>query len=279
MSKDKDQSNSVNTGTSDFFDSLDQQVNGSIIDQPSETTPQPVAPKMVTRPATKGTQNTNVDWQKRYSDSSREATRIKEELNELTPFVPLLNAMKQDSGLVNHVRGYLQNGGTPSKNVKEELGLGEDFTYDHDEALNDPDSSSAKVFNAQVDKVVNKKVSHLMQHEKQQSAKQDAATARQRETAVFMRKHKMNQEQFNSMMEKAKTRNMSLDDIYYILNKDRNAAKVARSTRRDMMSQAKNVKSMPATTANVNSPRADVSQDDQIFDDMLGQGGADELFG
>jgi hypothetical protein len=274
-----DQSNPEQTGTSDFFESLEQEVNGSILDQPAETTPKKAAPPVVTRPKNQGTQNTRVDWQKRYKDSSREATKIREELNELTPFVPLLNAMKQDSGLVNHVRGYLQNGGTPSKNVKEELGLGDDFMYDHDEALSNPDSNSAKVFNAQVDKVVNKKVSTLMQQEKQQSAKQNAALARQRETAAFMRKHKMNQSDFNAMMEKAKTRQMSLDDIYYILNKDQNAAKVARSTRRDMMKQAKNVKSMPATTANVNSPRAEVSQEDQIFDDILGNGGADELFG
>ena len=46
-----------------------------------------------------------------------------------------------------------------------------------------------------------------------------------------------------------------------------------------MMAQAKNVRTMPATTANVNSPQADVSQDDQVFNALVdGSNRVDDLF-
>ena len=269
------------TGTEDFFGGLERQVNGGIIDdKPNESTPtQAQAPNQVTPHANTEAQRNLVNWQKRYTDSSREATKMREELNQLKPFVPLLDAMKQDNGLVNHVRGYLQDGGKPSKTVKEELGLGEDFVYDHDDALGDPDSKSAKVFSHQVDNVVNKRVQSLMNTERTQAAKQQQSFNKQQEVASFMKKRNMSEEQFKLMMNSAKSRKMSLDDVYHLLNKDKAAARVARKTRSDMLSQAKNVRTMPATTANVNSPRTDVSQDDQVFDELLGGSNTmDELF-
>ena len=270
-----------NQGTDDFFEGLERQVNGGIMDdQPIESTPTKAkAPNKVTPNAKPAAQGNLVNWQKRYADSSREATKMREELNQLKPFVPLLDAMKQDDGLVSHVRGYFKDGGKPSKTIKEELGLGEDFVYDHDEALSDPDSKSAKVFNAQVDNVVNKRVGSLMHTEKAQAAKQQKSFQRQQEIAAFMKKRNMSEAQFKSMMDGAKTRKMSLDDVYHLLNKDKAAARVARNTRSDILQQAKNVRTMPATTANVNSPRADVSQDDQVFDELLGgSNDMDDLF-
>ena len=268
-------------GTEDFFDGLERQVNGGIIDdEPREPTPDvEQAPNKVTPNVQTEAQHNLVDWQKRYTDSSREATKMREELNQLKPFVPLLDAMKQDNGLVNHVRGYLQDGGKPSKNIKEELGLDETFVYDHDEALSDPDSKSAKVFNHQVDNVVNKRVQSLMNTERAQTAKQQQSFKRQQEVAEFIKKRNMTEGQFKSMMDSAKNRKMSLDDVYHLLNKDKAAARVARKTRSDMLAQAKNVRTMPATTANVNSPRTDVSQDDQVFDELLGgSNDMDDLF-
>ena len=190
-------------GTEDFFSGLERQVNGGIIDdESSEPTPKVTpAPKKVTPSVQPDAQRNLVNWQKRYTDSSREATKMREELNQLKPFVPLLDAMKQDNGLVTHVRGYLQDGGKPSKTIKEELGLGEDFVYDHDDALSDPDSKSAKVFNHQVDNVVNKRVQSLMNTERTQAAKQQQSFNRQKEVASFIKKRNMTEYQFKSMME------------------------------------------------------------------------------
>ena len=113
-----------NSGSDQFFDALENQVNSGIKD-PNEETHRDVGPNMaqpeVTQRATQDGPNNAVqsegstDWKKRYTDSSREAVKLKEQMNELTPFVPVLEAMKNDSGLVNHVRDYLVKGGAPAK--------------------------------------------------------------------------------------------------------------------------------------------------------------------
>lgn len=48
------------------------------------------------------TQGSNVTWddennpyKKRYTDSSREAVKLNQQLRELSPFIPVLNAMKK----------------------------------------------------------------------------------------------------------------------------------------------------------------------------------------
>ena len=93
-------------GSDDFFNNLYSDVNGMVQDQPSDTkttkvTPKESGPKKVTHDKTDGSK---VDWQKRYKDSSKSAVSMATRLKELEPFVPVLEAMKRDSGLVDHVR-------------------------------------------------------------------------------------------------------------------------------------------------------------------------------
>ena len=52
---------------------------------------------------------------------------VNEISEEAVPFIPVLDAMKNDSGLVDHVRSYLTGGGKPSTTIQERLGLDEDF--------------------------------------------------------------------------------------------------------------------------------------------------------
>ena len=95
-----------------------------------------------------------------------------------------------------------------------------------------------------------------------------------------MKRHNMSEDQFKGLVEQAKGRKMTLDDVYYLLNRDKADANVAKSTKRDMMKQMKNVRDIPTTAGGVNSPRAEASAEDKIFDDLLGaDGGLGELFG
>ena len=252
MSEETNQGNPTNAGSSDnFFEAMDRDVNGAILDdQPvQETTLESSGPEMATHNVDAGSQNNNngVDWEKRYKDSSREATKMREQLQTMTPFVPLLKAMKQDSGLVDTVRGYLTNGGKPAKSIKERLGLKEDFIFDQDQAFSEPDSDSAKLLNSHVDGIVASKVTNIMKNQQQQNAAQGAKQARAQDIAEFKSKNNMSD---------------------------------ANSTKADMMTQMKNVRNIPTTASGVNSPRADKSTDDQIFDDLVGGGqGIEDLFG
>ena len=238
MSEETNQGNPTNAGSSDnFFEAMDRDVNGAILDdQPvQETTLESSGPEMATHNVDAGSQNNNngVDWEKRYKDSSREATKMREQLQTMTPFVPLLKAMKQDSGLVDTVRGYLTNGGKPAKSIKERLGLKEDFIFDQDQAFSEPDSDSAKLLNSHVDGIVASKVTNIMKNQQQQNAAQGAKQARAQDIAEFKSKNNMSDEQFDNMMMKAKDRKMTLDDVNYLVNRETANQNVANSTKAD----------------------------------------------
>ena len=153
----------------DFFAALDEQVNGAFI----ESSPPPQ--EQITSkesPVAEETTDTNQVSQlerleKRYSDSSREAKRLNNRLQELEPYAPLLDRMREDPNLISTVREHI-NGENQPKDIKKRLGLSEDFVFDSDEAFSDPDSESAKVFNS----VVNDRVTGIVgKQNKDQDAK------------------------------------------------------------------------------------------------------------
>ena len=78
--------------------------------------------------------------------------------------------MKRDSGLVDTIRGYLENGGQTPESVQNNLQLSEDFVFDGHEAVTDTQSESAKVLNQMVEGTVQKRVNNMLEKEKQQTA-------------------------------------------------------------------------------------------------------------
>jgi len=274
--------------SNDFFGQLENSVNGIVAEgevDNAEVTQSDSGSNKVTH---ENSQGSNVNWddennpyKKRYTDSSREAVKMNEQLRDLKPFVPVLDAMKRDSGLVDHVRSYFKNGGQPAKNVKEELNLPEDFMYDATEAMENPDSDSAKVMNAHIDGMVQKRVGSVLNREKQNAAKMQASIAQKRMEAQFIKKHKMSKEDFEAFKKEAKSRKLTIDDVYYLLNKDKANKNVANSTKQDMLTQMKNVRNIPSTASDSNNQgTADKSKDDQLFDGILGlDGNVDNLFG
>lgn len=272
-----------------FFDNLEASVNSGITDTPVQVNPQPTevtqsdsGSEQVTHDASQNGSDSvedQVDWKSRYKSSSKEGIRMASELKNLKPFIPVLEAMKKDSGLVEHVRNYLQSGGKPARNVKEQLGLGEDFIYDANEAISNPDSDSAKVMDAHVDKMVQSRVGSILQREKSNAAKVQRDILRKREEDAFRAKHNMTDEQYSNMVSKAKDHKLTLEDVYYILNKDKTAANVANSTKQDMLNQMQNVRNIPTSASDANSQSKDATPNDSVFDALLGMdSGIDNLF-
>ena len=257
----------------DFFERMEAAVNGGIVDdQPqNEVTPSVNSgPETVTHVEQPTDPNSNVDWEKRYKDSSREAQRMAGELKDLKPFVPVLEAMKDDSGLVDHVRGYFENGGAPVKNIKEKLGLNEDFMYNEQEAMENPESDSAKVFEAHVNSMVNNKVDGILKDERTKAVGvQKQIKAKQQEVA-FKEKHKMSEEDYATLVEEAKNHTLSLDDIHYLLNKDKTKTNIANSTKADMLKQMKTARDIPTTAGGTNSQGKTNTHYDDVFDAIVG---------
>ena len=276
-----------NEGSETFFNDLEQQVNGGIIDETAEVTQQEISGSEQVTHNTQSVGSENVepptvngtDWKKRYEDSSREAVKLSEQYRSVEPFVPVLEAMKNDSGLVDHVRDYLKNGGKPAQSVQERLGLDEDFVFDAND-ITDPDSDSAKVMNAHVDSMVQQRVGQMLNVEKQRAQKIQQSQARIAEERAFMQKNNMSKDQFNSFKEKAQQHVMTLDDVNYLLNRNQNNTNVANSTKAEMLNQMKNVRNMPTSASGANSQGQQRSQSDEVFDLINGfDNDVDNLFG
>ena len=255
----------------DFFEALENDVNAAIHDEtpPSEVTPHTNSgPEQVTHvKSEEGSNNeTKVDWEQRYKDSTREAQRLHGEMSDLKPFIPVLDAMKNDSGLVDHVRNYLTDGGKPSATIQERLGLGEDFVFDAQEAMSDAGSDSAKLMNAHVDRLVQGRVGQMINAEKKRTATAQAEVNRQGEEQVFREKHAMTDEEYGRFVSAAKEHVLTLEDVHYLLNKEKTAANTANSTKQDMLDQMKNVRNIPTSASGANSQGSkEQSMEDTVF--------------
>ena len=271
--------------TESFFDALDDNVNGMVKEdspvEKTEATPE-MDPQQSTVESGSEQPTDNENWKKRYSDSTREAQRIKAELNTLKPYVPVLEAMKNDSGLVEHVRDYISNGG--NKDIKDKLNLDEDFKFDTDDLIENPDSQSRKVFNAMVDEKVQSRTQEMIETEKIQQQKVQNKLSAQQQAEEFRIKNNLSIEQMKNFLTDAQTRfkngYLSFDDMYSLLHRDSVNQKVASATKEDMLTQMKNVREIPTSQGNANNAGEKNSHDDDIFDALNSvDGNLDNMFG
>ena len=273
-----------------FFDSLDKEVNDVAyeVTTSEQATQQPQSDSVEsTRLEAQTGSDDNTEWEqdsnpykKRYTDSSKEAVRLKEQYQEVEPFVPVLEAMKNDSGLVDHVRDYLENGGTPAKTIQDQLKLDEDFIYDANEAVSEPDSDSAKVMNAHVDSIVKQRIDSVLQNEKKVAEENKQTMMKKQSELEFREKHQMSEENFDAMVSRAKDHTLTLDDIHYVLNRDRNDANVRNSTQKEMLTQMKNVRNMPTSNSDANNMSETKDTEEKLFDSIFGDTSTEQsLFG
>ena len=257
---------STSPSADDFFEALDRKVNEGIL-EPEETTADNVQQSesqatSVMSPVEDSDGEHN--WEKRYADSSNEARKLNTELKDLEPYVPILNAMKQDPNLISHVRNYFEGGGKAPKSVKEQLGLDEDFIFDPDEAVSDGDSSSAKVLQSVIDGAVQRKLTGFAQNQQKVAETQSAERS-------FKEQHDMSDEEWSEFVDYGKSRTLTLDDIYFLKNRDSRDKQVANSTRQEMKEQMQRVRNKPQSVAKTGSSgTVETSEEDQVFDAILG---------
>ena len=158
--------------------------------------------------------------------------------------------------------------------------LGEDFIFDGQEALTDPNSDSAKALRAMIDREADNKVNQRLaqEQEKNQQAVQQMQESQQ--IQEFMQRTGMNENQMDAMQEWANTRELTIDDIYYLMNKEQAAQNIANNTKQEMLGQMKAVRNIPTSASNANSAPDSKSPDDAVFDILKGMDeGAENLFG
>ena len=256
----------VMNGSSDFFESLDREVNGGILDEPTQPTSvqsdnTQSSPNVEVQP-----QDDNEVLQKRYSDSSREAKRLNGKLKEIEPYMPILDAMREDPNLISHVRNYFEGGGQAPQSMNQQLNLDEDFVFDPDEAFQKPDSDSAKVMGATIDGIVQRRLNNVLK-------KQQAENAKMAKETQFKQKMNMSDEEWSEFTEFAKSKSLELEDIYYLMNRKNRDSQIADSTRQEIQNKMREVQSQPSTLATQGSVPVEKSTDDTVFDTILGTGG------
>jgi len=274
------QGDTEDTGSDSFFDSLEQQVNGQVYDeqvQPQdEQVTQPQADSEKVQEAT--------DWKseaeglkKRYSDSSREAQRLKAELEQVSGYAkykPLIDHLNENPSAVQALRNNIngQNDLTTQ--------FGEDFIFDGDEAIKDPNSDSAKALKQMIDQEANKRVNSVLNARTQQNQAAIAEAEKQRQIEDFVKRTGIQEAEFNELQDWASQRELTMDDIYYLKNRENAANNVANNTKQEMLNQMKAVRDIPASASNANSAPDSKSPDDAVFDILKGMDeGAENLFG
>ena len=256
----------VMNGSSDFFESLDREVNGGILDEPTQPTSvqsdnTQSSPNVEVQP-----QDDNEVLQKRYSDSSREAKRLNGKLKEIEPYMPILDAMREDPNLISHVRNYFEGGGQAPQSMNQQLNLDEDFVFDPDEAFQKPDSDSAKVMGATIDGIVQRRLNNVLKTQQAENAKMVKETQ-------FKQKMNMSDEEWEEFTDFAKSKSLELEDIYYLMNRKNRDSQIADSTRQEIHNKMREVQSQPSTLATQGSVPVEKSTDDTVFDTILGTGG------
>ena len=265
-------------GSEGFFEQLESDVNGQIYDdeahsQPEQVTQQQADPQI--------TGNEEVDWRgeaenlkQRYSDSSREAQRLKAELNEaqeLTKFRPLIEHLKNDPTAVDALRSHFSGQAQPQ--------FDEDFVFDAHEAVTKPDSDSAKALKQMIDVEADKKVNTRLRQVEQKNTESIQKQRLLNEVDRFKEKTGMSDADFDEMQNWAQTRELTLEDIYLLKNRGNVADNVANQTKQDMLRQMQSVQNIPQSASNANSAPDQRSPDDAVFDILKGMDeGAENLF-
>jgi len=254
----------------DFFSALDSSVNGGILDESSPLTSDISSDNTLSSPSevqpqvSDPTEVVDVETiQKRYSDSSREARRLNSQLQELEPYMPILDAMRDDPNLITHVRNYFEGGGQTPQNMAEKLNLPEDFVFDADDAFATPQSDSAKVLGATIDGIVERRLGKALKGQKTENH-------RLAKEATFRQKHEMNDDTWSTFVDFAKSKSLELDDIYYLMNRKGRDGKIADSTRREMQDKMREVQQQPGSLATTGGAQVEKSPDDRVFEVLLG---------
>ena len=277
---------STESSTDAFFGALENDVN-SVVTHTNSTKTEQATPQVEGSsdagnsgaPAVEIQSDT--DWKKRYSDSTREAQRLNAEMRNLQPLKPLLEVMKKDPKLIPYIRDYLESGGKPDKTVQSKLQLDEDFIFDPQEAVTNPDSDSARVMNHMVNQQVEQRMKKHITAERKRIGNSQAKKRMHLMERDFIKRHNLTEEQYKEFAVKARDHRMTLDDAYYLVNRDKVQKNVANASREDTLQQMKNVRDIPTTQAGSNNAgEVKKSQSDEILDVLKDlDGGVDGLFG
>jgi hypothetical protein len=278
----------TNEDLTNFFNAIDQQVNGAIynnelpttletpvqdlgetqeVDQKSESKPDPVRAEVAEL-------RKELDEVKtRYSDSSREGKKLYEEnreMSEYRDYIPILKKMREDPGLINHVRNYLDGNVTP-RSVTEELNLPEEFVFDGDEAIKNPNSDSARVLQSMISKGIEQKLRQHTDATNREKSQEDAMRS-------FRSEVQMSDGEFEEFVGWARQTPLTLRDIYYLKNRDVREREIAKNAINEREKQLQKMQGTPRSVTALGSHAEPIDEDRIIFNAIKKASGGLNIF-
>ena len=143
-----------------------------------------------------------------------------EELKKYKDFVPLLEVMMNDPNLVNVVKEYLT--GEQTQQSQENFELPEDFIFDFEEAIKDPNSDSGKLLDRYVQSKVRSTVNAELSKEQQQKVLED-------QKLRVMKKFGATEQDVNDLINWTKNTQLTLEDAYYLKNRSKIEKEIAKN--------------------------------------------------
>jgi hypothetical protein len=177
--------------------------------------------------------------------------------------------LKEDSGAIDHLKSYVQQGGEIPKTVREQLNLGEDFMFDTND-IDNAETDTEKLVQHLVDTRVQKGVNQMLQAERQKAMqlKQQNAQAQQRQE--FMKRMGYSEEQMQDLENRAKNTPMTYDTMHMILNQDQVRQNIQKSTQQDIQNQMQNVRNIPTSIGGTNNAGQGMTSDEQTYNMIFG---------
>jgi len=214
-----------------------------------------IAPKKPTQnePANPGGE---VDYKKRYEDSSVEARKMRDRLDTLEPFSPILKAMREDKGLTEHVKSYFTpqaDSGEAMANIAKELD--EDFDFSMKEAIANPQSKDAEIL---------RKVNRAMNEPLVDSKVRDSQIQRERDDSLreqrrfLTDKYNMTDNSIEELIDWSKNQEVTLEDVLFLRKRQDYLNNVNKQSKNNLASQMNNMRNVPTM-----SPQGDGAYDEE----------------
>jgi len=272
----KDTLQEVNFDAADLMGELDKQISGQGTGKVKVTEPAKKEAKAEKKTDEKKGGEDH-DWQKRYEDSTGEARKLKEERDNLyhknketEPYLPILQALQNDDGLVDIVMDYVKGGKQPQQSS---LKLPEDFVYDPEEAIKDPNSMSARVDKQRMLDVLKGPLDEIKNELRGAIASGKKETSMTLERENFMRQKGYSEEEMQSLERYGSNKKLSLEDIndlYLRDNPERKAElekdqRIANDKIRDAKLQAERARAYPESLSGEKAAEHQVPVEDVIF--------------
>lgn len=204
---------------------------------------------------------------KSYGESSGEALRLKTELNELAPYMPILKKMKDDPSLVQLMKTKIDEGKKPVSAVKA-LGLPDDFVFNPDEAIKDIDSDSAKVmrYHAKIETDIS---ARNIEQNNQRIRDEDSE---RQNFDNFVEKAKLSSDEVGDFKKFMGEYKMTLEDVLLLKNRKVFAKNIAKTARAETIKQIEAARLLDGgSLGNKESVQIDTKDDDAFFESLYGK--------